>query len=94
MVGGLDEKEEEGVKVNSREGMREGMMETKEFPAGTVARCNRCNQPSLMPKASAGIRENAKTWRLQRMMTLGCGHCDAHWVHDIDLIPTPEVSGE
>jgi hypothetical protein len=59
--------------------------EMRVFPAGTMARCNRCTTASAMPKESAGIRENERSFRLQTMMVLGCGHVDAHWVYVVDV---------
>jgi hypothetical protein len=51
------------------------------FAAGTKARCNRnCAEPSPLPKAIRGIRENSNAYRLQKFCILDCGHMDCHWV--------------
>ena len=55
-------------------------METKTFPAGTMAKCNRCNQRCPLPKECKGHAENVRAFRLETMCTLDCGHMDAHWV--------------
>ena len=61
-------------------------MNTRTFPAGTPARCNRnCPDTYPLPREAVGLPENDHCWRLQDMMALDCGHMDAHWVFVKDL---------
>lgn len=68
-------------------------MNTRTFPAGTVAKCNRCSIANPLPKVCEGHISN--TWkgtntaggltfytlyRLDTMCVLDCGHMDSHWV--------------
>lgn len=53
-----------------------------EFPPGTVACCNRCQELHPLPKPVAG-RRVGRAYRLEMCM-LGCSHLDAHWVHPGD----------
>ncbi len=62
--------------------MRE--MKEREFPAGAVARCNRCDQRFSLPRTCKAVLEHEVVWRLQDMCTLACGHMDAYWVYDAD----------
>ena len=54
----------------------------RDFLEGTLAHCNRCGAISVLPQTATGVRENTRAWRLTEMMTLACGHLDAHWVYD------------
>jgi len=69
-------------------------MNTRTFPAGTIAKCNRCSNASSLPKDCEGHISN--TWkgtntagkltfhtayRLETMCTLECGHMDSHWIY-------------
>ena len=57
----------------------------------TIARCNRCNEKHALPRDVEAVRENRRVRRIAVMVTLSCGHCDTHWVHDSDN-PTPEAT--
>lgn len=56
----------------------------RNFEAGTVAKCNRCNKANPLPKRCAGQVESTHNgvtvYRLITMATLDCGHMDSHWV--------------
>jgi hypothetical protein len=74
-----------GVDLN--EGRNGTMIETRTFERGTPTRCNVCDEVSPFPKARGkAMRENSRAWRLQTMAVLECGHMDAHWVYDQDLV--------
>ena len=53
------------------------------FAAGTVARCNRCDQPASLPRDIRGEDQDGSgcIWRLKEMCTLACGHTGSHWVY-------------
>lgn len=58
--------------------------ETKQFPTGTLAHCNRCDAAGHTDRPSEGKRENAGAYRLQGFTRLECGHSDCHWVYVAD----------
>lgn len=54
---------------------------TATFAAGTIARCNRCNEKSPLPREIAAQHDSVDAYRLREMCTLeACGHMDGHWV--------------
>lgn len=74
--------------------------DTTTFPAGTIAKCNRCSAANPLPKDCTGHLsgthkgQNAEgithhaVYRLETMCTLACGHMDAHWVYTtVERIP-------
>jgi hypothetical protein len=64
-------------------------MTERTFIKGVPTRCNRCNEVHPFPKDSArAVRENSHCWRVQTMAVLDCGHMDAHWIFERDLVGT------
>ena len=55
------------------------------FPAGTPARCNRCDTLSPTPKGMLAHKHNERAWRFEDMAMLACGHLDGHYVYNSDL---------
>jgi len=63
-------------------------MPEKEFEAGTVIRCNRCNTKGKANRKFWATRENNNAWRITRaedmMIHPVCEHMDSHWVFNSD----------
>ncbi len=50
-------------------------------PAGTSARCNRCNAPFVLAEEiKASVARESRVGRMLDMVTAPCGHRDCHWV--------------
>lgn len=64
------------------------MTQQETFLTGTTAKCNRCGRYSPLPKSCTGHLESTTTvngvvyrsYRLETMCALDCGHVDSHWV--------------
>ena len=50
-------------------------------PAGTPARCNRCNAAFVTTEEiKVNITKGSRVGRMLDMVTAPCGHRDCHWV--------------
>ena len=67
------------------------MDDERAFGAGTLARCNRCQEKHPLPKLVRAVRENRSAYRIQDFARLDCGHMDCHWVF---LSDNPGLGGD